>query len=447
MTTFLIAAALLVVATLAMLLRPWRRGGAAGRTAATTREINAALCRDQWLELDRDRAAGTLTEADHAQARAELQRRLLDDVGVGAFGVEASGVDAGTGADAATAAAGGSEAAAARRGARTTAWLITLAVPLLAGSIYALIGHPAALDERARQGAGHGDVEKAVEALAARLQTSPDAKGFATLARSYRVMGRLQDAQAAFARIGPDLDRDAGLLAEYADTLASNAQGRLDGKPLELVTRALAIEPNHPMALALAATAAFNRNDLATAARHWERLLPLLPPDSDDTRWVESQLVEIRGTVGRVDPSGAGNGSVGGSASPAVAAVATVAAASAAAGDPGSIRGRVSLAPALASDVLPTDTVFVFARAVNGSRMPLALQRARVADLPLEFTLDDSSAMVPASKLSGATEVRIEARVSRSGSASPGSGDLIGVGPVARPGVRGLTFEINQRRP
>ena len=374
MTSFLIAAALLVVATLLMLLRPWRRGTAdrAEAAAATTRDINAGIYRDQLQELDRDLAAGTLAAADHAQARAELQRRLLDDAGSGVAGAAQADAPAAPGraSGRTRASTRGPVVPAAAGGSRATTWGIALVVPLLAGSIYALLGEPAALDERARQGVTQGDVEKMVEGLAARLEKNPDPKGFAVLARSYRVMGRMQDAQAAFARIGPELDRDPGLLAEYADTLASGAQGSLEGKPLELVARALSIDPNHPMSLALAATAAFNRKDLKLAASYWERMLPQLPPESDDAKWVANRLAEIRGA-----PGGAGGDAAGravGDAAPA-------------AGDGSSadtsIRGRLSLAPELAAAVLPTDTVFVFARATKGPRMPIAVQRARASPI------------------------------------------------------------------
>jgi cytochrome c-type biogenesis protein CcmH len=111
------------------------------------------------------------------------------------------------------------------------------------------------------------------------------------------------------------------------------------------------------------------------------------------------------------------------------------------------ISGRVSLAPALADKVQPTDTVFVFARNPQGSRMPLAVQRAKVADLPLNFKLDDSMAMSPEAKLSSAAEVRIEVRISRSGSATPGAGDLVGVGPLVKPGASQVAVQIDQVRP
>lgn len=407
MIGFMVGAALLVVCTLLLLLRPWRRTHA--DTSASARDVNAGIYRDQLADLDRDLAAGTLAEADHAQARADLQRRLLDDTSAG---------------DTSSSAAPTS---------RTTALLIALAMPVLAGSLYAWLGQPAALDERARQGVSQGEVDKMVAGLAARLAAKPDdPKGWAVLGRSYRVMGRMQDAANAFQRVGPELERDPSLLAEYADVLGAVANGNLEGKPLELVGQALKIDPDNGLALALAAAAAFNRKDMVQAALHWERLLKVLPPDSDDAKWVTGQLEQIRGAPG---------------AAPRAPVAAAPAASTAATDNGATIRGRVSLAPALAKQVLPTDTVFVFARAAEGPRMPLAVQRARVSDLPLDFKLDDSLAVSPGFKLSGATEVRIEARISRSGSATPAPGDLIGVGPVVKPGARELAIQIDQTRP
>ena len=419
LTAFVLASALLVVATLLMLLRPWRRRPL--DLVASTREINAGIYRDQLAELDRDLAAGTLAEADHAQARAELQRRLLDDAGT---------------ADAPVAAASGART--------TTTLLIALAVPLLAGALYAVLGKPAALDPVARQGTQQPDVEKMVATLAARLEAKPDdPKGWAVLGRSYRVMGRMPAAQRAFERIGPELDRDPVLLAEYADVLAANANGQLEGKPMEVVARALKLDPENPMALALSATAAFNRKDMPAAIKFWERLQKNLPPDSEDAKWVQNQLAEIRTTM-------AGNTAEQANGTQVITAPATASApastATAAGGDT-SIRGQVSLAPALATQALPTDTVFIFARAVQGPRMPLAVQRGKVSDLPLTFKLDDTLAVSPDFKISGFTEVRIEARISRSGSATPSPGDLIGVGPVVKPGARDLKLQIDQVRP
>ena len=106
------------------------------------------------------------------------------------------------------------------------------------------------------------------------------------------------------------------------------------------------------------------------------------------------------------------------------------------------IRGRVSLAPALQGRTQPDDTVFVFARPANGSRMPLAILRLQVKDLPASFTLDDSLAMSPAARLSAAGAVVVGARISKSGQALPQPGDLEGlIGPVPV-GSAGLNLVI-----
>jgi cytochrome c-type biogenesis protein CcmH len=418
LTAFVLASALLVVVTLLLLLRPWRRRPA--DLTASTREINAGIYRDQLAELDRDRAAGTLAEADHAQARGELQRRLLDDASV----LETT--------------------ATAPAGARVTTIVIALAVPLLAAAMYSFLGQPDALDPATRQASTQPDIEKMVATLAARLEAKPDdPKGWAVLGRAYRVMGRMPEAQKAFERIGAKLDRDPVLLAEYADVLAANNNGNLEGKPMETVGRALKLDPDNPMALALSATAAFNRKDIASAVAQWERLLKQLPPESEDAKWVQNQLDQIRTAVASSNSARADGTQL---IAPPASAPAAAAPATAAGGDT-SIRGQVSLAPALVAQALPTDTVFIFARAVQGPRMPLAVQRGKVSDLPITFKLDDSLAVSPDFKISGFTEVRIEARISRSGSATPGPGDLIGTGPVVKPGARDLKLQIDQTRP
>lgn len=199
------------------------------------------------------------------------------------------------------------------------------------------------------------------------------------------------------------------------------------------------------MALALSATAAFNRQDFGSAVAQWERLLKQLPPESEDAKWVQNQLEQIR-TAAASSKLPRAEATQVITPPAAVGTPAVVAATPAATGDT-SIRGQVSLAPALAAKALPTDTVFVFARAVEGPRMPLAVQRGKVSDLPLTFKLDDSLAVSPDFKISGFTEVRIEARISRSGSATPGPGDLIGSGPVVKPGARDLKLQIDQTRP
>ena len=411
---FVLAAAILVAVTLVVLLRPWNRKPKPA--AGSTSDINAGIYRDQLAELDRDLAAGTLSAEDHAQARAELQRRLLDDV---------SATDT---------------PAATTGGMKHTALLLAVTLPLAAAGLYAWLGTPAALDPLARAAPTQQNVEKMVADLAARMEKNPDPRGFVVLARSYRAMGRLPEAEAAFERIGPALQENATLLAEYADVLASRAMGNLEGKPMALVNQALKVEPENPMALSLAATAAYNRGDYAQAIARWQQIQRVVPPDSEDARWLTDAIAKTREHLAGVGGVGAKTPAAPSATTPPAPSPTTAAAGA-------SVSGRVSLAPALAAKVQPGDTVFIFARNPQGSRLPLAVQRIQVSALPFSFKLDDSMAMSPEAKISGASEVRIEARVSRSGNATPQSGDLIGASATVKPGADKVEVLIDQVRP
>lgn len=108
----------------------------------------------------------------------------------------------------------------------------------------------------------------------------------------------------------------------------------------------------------------------------------------------------------------------------------------------GAIRGEVTIAPALATRVAPGDTLFIYARAVDGPRMPVAVLREGAAPLPRAFTLDDSQSMRPDAKLSTAGKVIVEARISRSGDALPAPGDLVGSSVPVTPGARQVAVVI-----
>ena len=113
----------------------------------------------------------------------------------------------------------------------------------------------------------------------------------------------------------------------------------------------------------------------------------------------------------------------------------------------GSVSGVVSLAPELAGRAAPGDTVFIFARAADGPRAPLAVLRAKAGELPLKFALDDSQAMSPELRLSKFAKIRIEARVSKSGNAAPQPGDLQGASEVVSVGARDLRVVIDKALP
>jgi cytochrome c-type biogenesis protein CcmH len=387
MSGFLAAAALLALAALALLLRPSRR-----KSAADRQTLNVSVYRDQLRELEADRAAGTIAAPDYERARSELERRLLEDASQPAPSPAAPG-------------------------GRKAILAAALAVPLLAVAVYIAVGTPSAVVPQDKQ------IEDMVERLAAKMRSRPeDVEGWKMLGRSYSVLGRFRDAVEAYAQAAKRAPRDAQLLTDFADALAMAQGQKLAGEPEQLVLRALEIEPDNLKALALAGTAAFERKDYAAAASLWERMLPRVPPDSEDARTIQSNINEARSLAGQAPlarkaiPEGS------------------------------ALKGTVSLAPALAGKASPEDTVFIFARAEKGPPMPLAVLRKRVRDLPAQFSLDDSMAMAPQLRLSSQPKVVVGARISKSGSATPQAGDLEGLSRPVSNDASGVTVTIDKVR-
>ncbi|HSI53838.1 MAG TPA: c-type cytochrome biogenesis protein CcmI [Ramlibacter sp.] len=402
MTGFLVAAAAVVVVALALLLRPFLRRGAAA--PLSRRNVNTAIYREQMARLDQDLADDAISAEDHAQARSELQRRALQDTAL-------------------------EDAAPALHAPRRTMAAIALLVPLAAFGLYFLIGSPAGMNPAAVATPTQQDVENMVAGLAARLEKDPsNLKGWAMLARSYKVLGKPVEAERAYERAGAFIDTDAQLLADYADVAAANAGGNFAGKPAQLVAKALQVDPQNAMALWLSGTVAMNAGQFAKAAATWEGLLGLLAPGSEDARMLQSAIDDARGRAG-----------LAGAKPAVVAAAPSRAAAPAAAG--ATISGTVELAAELKAKVAPDDTIMVIAR-VPGSRMPVAVLRVRGAKLPMKYTLDDSLAMSPQALISAASEVEVEARISKSGQAKAESGDLISPVRTVKLGATGVTLNV-----
>jgi cytochrome c-type biogenesis protein CcmH len=312
-------------------------------------------------------------------------------------------------------------------------------VVVLLAAGYLLVGAPLALDPSVRTAAANAggeityeQIEAMTQKLADRLKANPDdPTGWAMLGRSYAVLGRHADALPAFKQalaLKPD---DPNLLTDYADALAVVNGRNLEGEPSKLIARALELDPNNLKALSLAGTAAYLRKDFAGALRHWDKLAQVAP-DSDFVRQIQRGIDEARRMAGTPAPQA----QVPGVRAPAVTPGA------AASGAFPSVSGTVTLAKQLAGKAAPDDTVYVFARAAEGSRVPLAILRKQVKDLPLQFTLDDSMAMSPAAKLSGAPKVIVGARISKSGGALAQPGDLQGLSAPVAVGSSGLAIEI-----
>jgi cytochrome c-type biogenesis protein CcmH len=383
----------------------------------------------QLAQLDALIAQGTLTGRAAKSERERLERAVLD-------AVLRPDADRPIAADAARAAPS------------RTLWLAIAAFVLVFGAagytwrgnfagLAVAPGQPAKMAEAG--GAGQHSVDAAqidalLKRLAEHLKAQPDdAQGWAMLGRSYVARGRVAEALPALRRVVELRPRDAQALADYADGLALANGGSFDGEPERVVKRALELDPNQPKALALSGTIAFDRADFAGAAAIWERAVAASDPADDFARQLRDAIVEARARANA--PAGAG------------AATVVAAATSGAASGPGAapsavITGRVSIGAGLASKVAPDDTVFIYAQAPSGSRMPLAILRKKAGQLPLDFVLDDSLAMSPAARLSSADKVVISARISKSGTAAPQPGDLQGRSAVVPVGARDVRIEI-----
>jgi cytochrome c-type biogenesis protein CcmH len=412
MTVFWSLAAVMVMVALLFLLPPLLRKREL--SAVSRDELNTAVIRTQIADLEADLDAGKLDQAQYGAARLDLEQELLYDL-------------ASTG-----------PAQRARSG-RWAALLIIPALPLCAVLLYQILGSEEIIDrlqqaQSSQSQPAHsqspGSIEDMVARLAERMQQQPDdLKGWVMLARSYTILKRYGDAEVAYAnvlRLGGG--ENADLLCDYADAMVMANSGRFTGQAGALLTRALELEPDNIKGLWLAGHWKNQSGDYAEAISYWQQAAVKLPPGSEDAAVIAGQISKVQAQLGIDAP-----------AVPAVAAATTAAApaTTAATGTTASASGatlsvQVTLSPELAAAASAEDTVFIFARATQGPRMPLAIVRKQVKDLPVTVTLDDSQAMMPAMKLSNFEQVDIGARISKSGNAMPESGDLQGiVSPVA----------------
>ena len=287
-----------------------------------------------------------------------------------------------------------------------------------AASASSLALPPMAIASTAAQGAS---IEAMVQSLAERLRKQPDdAEGWAMLGRSYLVLQRHQDAADALKKSLVLAPQNAQTHADLGDALAFIAGRRFEGEPERLIQRALQLDPKNAKALELTGTLAFDRKDFKLAVQQWQAALAQLNPQSPSALNLQAGVLQAQRLGGLTLPD-----------SDKAAAGAR-------------ISGRITLAPALKARVLPDDTVLIFARLVDGPRMPVALLKRRAADLPLNFVLDEGSAVNPSLRLSPSMQVVVGVRVSRSGQATPQSGDLQGFSEPTSVGSHGLLIDINE---
>ncbi|MCF1183643.1 c-type cytochrome biogenesis protein CcmI [Marichromatium gracile] len=370
--------------------------------------LNLEVFGQRLQELDADLESGYLDRARYDAARHDLERDLLHDVD-GSQPVDAHG--------------------ASRLGRWTLALLLALALPGTATLLYLQLGEPTVIErmELAARGLPAEDqgadqsMEVLVQRLAKRLEDNPDdVEGWLMMGRTYFALKRPEDGLEAVAsayRLAPErLD----VMLAYAEAIAANRPDRsLEGKPAELVRAALELDPQNVNARWLAGLMAFQHGQFQAAAVAWQKILDEFEPGSQEAAELQEMVDEARRRAGIAAAKAATEEPVAvpveGSSDESTEAVGAE-----------RIEVSVSLDPALAAEVAPEDTVFVFARATSGPAMPLAAQRLQAGSLPATLALDDSMAMAPGMRLSAHAEIQVTARVSRSGEAAPQPGDLEG---------------------
>ena len=373
-------------------------------TQASQANANAKVYRDQILDLDREHDSGHISDEEWQQSRDELSLRLLEDT---------SAVD--------------DPAAKTEKPAIWTAVVLAVALPLGSMGMYMWVGQPEALNPLALKTPDQvdpKDLTKMAQTLAEKLQDKPDnLQGWVMLGRTYRTLENFDAALRAYDS-ALKLSDDDDLKLERIEVIAMQRQGQFEGEPWNVIREVLQRDPQHFGALLTAGSASYAEGKFADALKYWEQARKPLDANNPDLQGLESAIATVRERLGMP---------------PAKAAPAATSGLN--------VTGQVNLSASLKSKASPNDVVFIYATPANGDRMPLAIFKTTVSQLPFNFTLDDSTAMAPDRKLSAAGEVMVKVRVTKSGNAMPQSGDLSGsLGPV-KVGAKGLKLEIKDQIP
>ncbi|MDO9139866.1 MAG: c-type cytochrome biogenesis protein CcmI [Methylobacter sp.] len=400
---FLLIASVLVLSAFVIVLPPlWRKQPLA---AADLDQRNVAIARQRLAELKEQLQAGALSQALYDEQLAELELALSDDLDI-VSQVTAPSSSSG----------------------QWMAPVLIFAIPLLAGSLYWSLGNypslaynnqTAAINQRTPE---LEQMKAMVAGLAERLKKQPDdAMGWTMLGRSYKYLEQHAQAADAFGHAYKLTGDQPEIMLLYADALAFANDEQMAGKPEQLVFKALALEPDNMTGLWLGGMAKAQTGEFVAAMALWKKLEALLPPGSESQQEIQVLLAKLAAQI----PEG--------TVMPEAELASAV-----------SIEIQVSLTPELQKLANPDDTVFVYAQALSGAKMPLAIVRKQVSELPLTVSLTDAMAMMPTTameggsaaigrepmrpmKLSNFGQVKLLARISKSGDAMQHPGDLIGV--------------------
>jgi cytochrome c-type biogenesis protein CcmH len=408
-----LCAVLLLVAMLFVVWPLWRKS--AFNNDVLRDAANLGILRDQSTELEVDLQNGLLTQDAYEQGKRELQGRLIDEVKITEQPVKPP-----------------------RNPAKVLAMVLVVLLPLFTVLLYLKVGTPRAVLPGAAASIDANDAlittEEGLRDLESELESNPEnPHGWYKLASSYIQMKRYSEAAKAYEQLVKQVPDEAQIWSNYADVYAMAHNKSLQSEEVgKFLAQALDLDPENITALALSGSAAMERKDYVVAITQWQKMVSQLEPGSPEEQRFSASIQEARDLLA-AEPGGKQK----------LAQLPVVAAPKKAADNAAAITGMVTLSPKLAAKVKPDDIIFILARAAQGPKMPLAVLRKQVKDLPLQFSLDDSMAMQPQLKLSGFDQVVVVARVSKSGSPMAQAGDFQGLTDAVKPGVKGLNIVID----
>ncbi len=395
MILFLIIAVVLVGIGTTLLILPFFRTAKQDSNSIETPQSQTSLSilQENLSQLKVEHQIGQLTDEDFAKQQEELEKRTLDEV----MSDPQQNI------------------AVVNNSVKKLPIFLAIFIPLAVVGMYFITGNPSAIDPPLDP--QEQQILQMAKQLEDRLKTDPNnAQGWVFLARTYGALNRLTDAKNAFNKALTLDPKNSDTLADLADLVAYENKS-MNGQALDLIDQSLAANPKNPKALALKGTAAFEKGDYASAIKNWELAIPNLGPN--EAAFAQGLNASIAEAKNLLKPNQAN----------AINSALTVS-------------GKVMITPGLQSRISPTDIVFIYAKAIEGPKLPLAIIKSTAGQLPTSFVLSDAQSMSPQFKLSQFKEVSLTARVSKSGNAIPEKGDLIGFIPKLKIGEKNIQLII-----
>ncbi|MCH9696977.1 MAG: c-type cytochrome biogenesis protein CcmI [Gammaproteobacteria bacterium] len=427
MISFWVCAGVITLVTMLVLVIPVLRSHNTSSAETDRSDLNIGLIKDRLSELELEFQQQRIDKEHYSRLKDELQLALAKDLETtDQTSTNHRPADQG----------------------KLSAVIIVLLVPFITIGLYLYFGEVSVLGEPAVSSANTrpvngsaqqppASVESMVAGLARRLQDNPDdAQGWSMLGRSYMVMGRYQEASDAYEQLHRLTGDNPSVLLQHAQAIVLVNNGSWNKESIAKLKKALQLEPQNTVALSLSGLLAARQGNSQLAVKQWRKAQQTLQPNTPEFKQLETMIASIPGNA--VSETDSIQSTARNTASDPVLP-------SQAQNSDRSIQVKVNISPELMSKTSADQTIFIFAQALSGPPMPIAVVRKAVSELPVVVTLDDTMAMMPTRKLSSFEQVRIAARISQSGSAMPAAGDLEGkVEPVNLATTRSVSVTINR---